>query len=155
MKLKLCNCVTAGEPMCNIFTRAFHLLCERLGIADFDKTVKLHFDLDNYNEAGSFCSDVEHEVGPEDFHLRLTVAQPTEMLRTLCHEMVHCRQYLTGMLRSEAGTVYSKPKCFFYGVPVDMDKIPYDEQPWEVEAYAETPKLADWLIPKLQKEFRK
>ena len=49
-----------------------------------------------------------------------------EKLKTLAHELVHVRQYARNELNDEMNT--------WKGRKVDSDSIPYDDQPWEVEA---------------------
>jgi hypothetical protein len=44
----------------------------------------------------------------------------------LAHEIVHCLQYSRGELNEEM--------TMWRGRRVDADKIPYFEQPWEIEA---------------------
>ena len=50
-----------------------------------------------------------------------------ERLMTLAHEMVHVKQYANLELNEEMNR--------WHGEYVDSDKIPYIEQPWEIEAY--------------------
>jgi len=56
-----------------------------------------------------------------------------EHLKTLAHELVHVRQYARNELNDEMNT--------WKGRKVDSDSIPYEEQPWEIEAI----KLGDEL----------
>lgn len=49
-----------------------------------------------------------------------------EHLKTLAHELVHVRQYARNELNDEMNT--------WKGRKVDSDSIPYEEQPWEIEA---------------------
>jgi hypothetical protein len=49
-----------------------------------------------------------------------------EKLKTLAHELVHVRQYVRNELNDEMNT--------WKGRKIDSDSIPYDDQPWEVEA---------------------
>ena len=56
-----------------------------------------------------------------------------EHLKTLAHELVHVRQYARNELNDEMNT--------WKGRKVDSDSIPYEDQPWEIEAI----KLGDEL----------
>jgi hypothetical protein len=56
-----------------------------------------------------------------------------EHLKTLAHELVHVRQYARNELNDEMNT--------WKGRKVDSDSIPYEDQPWEIEAM----KLGDEL----------
>jgi hypothetical protein len=63
---------------------------------------------------------------PNSFIIELQRDTEAEMLKTLGHEMVHVLQYARGEL-NETMTMWR-------GKRVNADKIPYSEQPWEVEA---------------------
>ena len=65
-----------------------------------------------------------------------------EKLKTLAHELVHVRQYARNELNDEMNT--------WKGRKVDSDSIPYDDQPWEVEAI----KLGDELYELYTNETR-
>ena len=49
-----------------------------------------------------------------------------EKLKTLAHELCHVRQYVRNELNEAMNT--------WKGCKIDSDAIPYDDQPWEVEA---------------------
>lgn len=57
--------------------------------------------------------------------IELCNAHPRELVKTLCHEMVHMKQYLRKELSMD-GMVW-KGK--------DFSEIPYNDQPCEIEAY--------------------
>ena len=57
--------------------------------------------------------------------IELCNANPKELVKTLCHEMVHMKQYLRKELSMD-GMVW-KGK--------DFSEIPYNDQPCEIEAY--------------------
>ena len=59
-----------------------------------------------------------------------------ELISTLCHEMVHVKQYAKGELRW-----CNKKNNNMWKKTVKND-IPYDDQPWEKEAYKLESKLA-------------
>lgn len=64
---------------------------------------------------------------PRDFLIELKRGlEEKDFLETVAHEMVHVRQYLRGELNEEMS--------YWRGNPVDPRKIPYTEQPWEIEA---------------------
>lgn len=50
-----------------------------------------------------------------------------EKLRTIAHEMIHVKQYVKRELNEEMNR--------WKGNKVNAEKIPYHEQPWEVEAH--------------------
>lgn len=49
----------------------------------------------------------------------------------LSHELIHVKQFLTERLKYIDGTIF-----LFDGVHYDTSKVPYDDLPWEIEAYA-------------------
>ena len=58
-----------------------------------------------------------------------------DYMRTLCHELIHVRQYrLCQMVPVEGGTKWKSGKTKRYK-KYDFD-VPYMELPWEKEAYA-------------------
>lgn len=80
--------------------------------------------VEDYNASGKprdFLIEVKKELSEEDF------------LVTIAHELVHVRQYVRGDLNEEMS--------YWRGVPVNARKIPYDEQPWEIEAESVAQKL--------------
>lgn len=52
-----------------------------------------------------------------------------DLLTTICHEMVHLKQYYDGKLRLDGTTFYWNGE--YYSKP-----IPYMDRPWEKEAFA-------------------
>lgn len=63
---------------------------------------------------------------PNDFVIEIHRNTEAEMLKTLAHEMVHVLQYARGEL-NETMTMWR-------GKYVNAEKLPYEEQPWEIEA---------------------
>ena len=56
-----------------------------------------------------------------------------DKLRTLAHEMIHVKQYAYDELNCEM--------TMWRGKEVDADKIPYAQQPWEIEAWTKGDRL--------------
>ena len=72
--------------------------------------------VDDYNVLGTPC----------EFTIEVLKNTEEEMLKTLAHELTHCRQYSRNEL-NETMTLWR-------GRKVNSDAIPYYEQPWEQEA---------------------
>lgn len=72
--------------------------------------------VEDYNTSGT----------PNEFTIEICRNTEEEMLKSIAHEMVHVSQYSRGEL-NEMMTMWR-------GKHVKADKIPYDEQPWEIEA---------------------
>jgi len=80
---------------------------------------------DKYNTA-----EVEH------FHLGIwhgLAQDPGLAVVTVCHEMIHLAQYITGRLRVEVDD--DDIQTFWIDEEIDDENTDYDDLPWEVEAY--------------------
>ena len=77
--------------------------------------------------------DIDHrlyrELGWEDF------------VDTLCHELVHVKQSVRGELKEYFSPHYKRVWMCRDGKYRDYDNIPYERQPWEVEAHRMAPVL--------------
>lgn len=72
-------------------------------------------------------NDYNERKQPRDFVIEISRKQSeNELLKTLAHELVHVKQYIYKELNDDLG--------LWHGKRVDPDKIPYHEQPWEIEA---------------------
>ncbi len=81
-------------------------------------------EVEDYNASGK----------PREFILEINRKQSEkEILKTIAHEMVHCKQYAYGQI-DEQGTRWLSRK-------MDHDSLPYSKRPWEIEAY----KIGDQL----------
>ncbi len=81
-------------------------------------------EVEDYNDSGK----------PREFILEINRKQSEkEILKTIAHEMVHCKQYAYGQI-DERGTRWLSRK-------MDHDSLPYSKRPWEIEAY----KIGDQL----------
>ena len=69
------------------------------------------------------------ELGWEDF------------VDTLCHEMIHVKQSVRGELKEYFKPQYKRVWKCRDGKYRDYDNIPYERQPWEVEAHRDSAAL--------------
>ena len=98
-----------------------HQLSRHLHIRISYRNVNTHWGMtivDDYNASGKpryFLIEVNKNLNER------------ERLMTIAHEMVHVKQYAKMELNEEMNR--------WHGKFVDADKIPYIEQPWEIEAY--------------------
>jgi len=60
---------------------------------------------------------------------------------TVCHEMVHVKQSVRGELKEYFRPHYKRVWMCRDGKYRDYDNIPYERQPWEVEAHRMAPVL--------------
>ena len=89
----------------------------RVRFCNFEDNLKGIAIVDDYNASGkprSFTSEVNRNESQ------------SEIVKTLAHELVHCRQYAQSELNEEM-TVW-------HGKKINSDEMPYEEQPWEIEA---------------------
>lgn len=95
-------------------------------------------NLDESNELDGDCGYEDDEHRPKEFVIRVNVnLKLSKKLRTICHEMVHVKQYATGEMK-----YMSRPARFtkFQGT-LYPDEFDYWESPWEIEAYGREPGL--------------
>lgn len=85
-----------------------------------DIRVKKLPDLQN-----GWCLDLEDDGNHHFFEIEINKNMPREeMLKTIFHEMKHVEQAATGKLQ----------QLFWQGK--DYRNCPYDDRPWEIEAYS-------------------
>lgn len=110
-----------------------------------------------------FVDDLDHLDGecdyedygdprPKDFIVRIKDSLPLhKQLRTICHEMVHVKQYARGELRYMCRPArHTKFQGTLY--PEDID---YWARPWEIEAFDKEKDLfTDWLKVKKIKRIK-
>lgn len=76
------------------------------------------------------CYPTDYKVKARDFEIELQKGQTeNELVSTVMHEMVHCKQYARGELYQSIRTNRLRWKG------VDHMGTPYQDQPWEEEAY--------------------
>lgn len=76
-------------------------------------------------EVAGYCDEEDLEEGMIAIEINSGIDTEEELVRTIFHEMVHCRQILEGSL------VQGNPSTW-KGIEFDG---PYGELPWEIEAY--------------------
>jgi len=112
---------------------ALPLLAKRLGIEDYKAHIRLEAVADNLMpEFGMAGLDIEGDFGPVDwaqlggalflgkrpdqYRIRLCELYPWSRLKTsVCHEMVHARQWLTGICGQFSAT--ARPVLLGVGCP--------------------------------------
>lgn len=92
---------------------------------------------------------------PSNFHLKLRHdASIGMMLRSVAHEMIHVKQYITGQMVDEEHSVIWDG--VHYPV-IDQEKAKYEEQkdlPWEIEAYGRERSLYNKFLIEEQIKLR-
>lgn len=135
-----------------LLEEALNFFVERLLPADIIAELEVDIDImsKNYENLGMLINeDMENEETqdrrdhPRYFTIMLRNTDPTEMIKTLAHEVVHLKQHVLGELRyiryNTKGCSWDEGKEIptWYGnywVPEPGDCVEHDS-PWEVEAY--------------------
>jgi hypothetical protein len=100
--------------------------------------IRIEFIKDLDNEYDGDCEYVDEESRPKEFLIRVNDSlKLSKKLRTICHEMVHVKQYATGEMK-----YMSRPARFtkFQGT-LYPDEFDYWDSPWEIEAFGREPGL--------------
>ena len=100
--------------------------------------IRIEFIKDLDNQYDGDCEYVDEESRPKEFLIRVNDAlKLSKKLRTICHEMVHVKQYATGEMK-----YMSRPARFtkFQGT-LYPDELEYWDSPWEIEAFGREPGL--------------
>jgi hypothetical protein len=89
-----------------------------------------------------WCDIMGETYRPREFLIELNTHMDQELyIKTLLHELVHLRQWVTGTLRSKRGKRY-------YG-SINVEELDYEDQPHEMEARAEEdPLYLEYLVEK-------
>ena len=90
--------------------------------------LSIDFLVQEHDQHFGFCMDMDKK----ELEFSIEINRNTsieQMTATLFHELVHVKQYIDGRLVSGEGR---SPSTWF-GIPIYEE---YDNQPWEVEAYA-------------------
>lgn len=100
--------------------------------------IRIEFIKDLDNQYDGDCEYVDEESRPKEFLIRVNNSlKLSKKLRTICHEMVHVKQYATGEMK-----YMSRPARFtkFQGT-LYPDELDYWDSPWEIEAFGREPGL--------------
>lgn len=102
------------------------------------KTLDITVELQNIDALG-YCL----EETPREFVLSIQKGLTiSDLVSTICHEMIHVKQYARRELKNVNGRTLWKKK--------DYTNVSYMECPWEKEAYAKEAKLAQDCFINLQ-----
>lgn len=107
--------------------------------------IEFHKKLDDNNEYDGDCYYEDEDIAtrPKEYIIRVNDnLRLSKKLRTICHEMVHVKQYATGEMKN-----MWRPARFtkFQGM-LYPDELDYWDSPWEIEAFGREPGLyTRWL----------
>ena len=75
-----------------------------------------------------------------------------ELIRLIAHEVAHVCQIIKGDL--EFANVAGSIKVFWHDEEVNVDKVPYRQRPWEIEAYTLEKKYVHEFIKKFGNQIQ-
>lgn len=109
---------------------------EKLMGKRLSNNIELHIQfvehLDKYDTSDGDCMWDDDESRPREFTIRIRNGLSlSKKLRTVCHEMVHVKQYAKGEMKQmwrPARTTKWRGKYY-------SDELNYWEQPWEIDAF--------------------
>lgn len=109
--------------------------------------IVLNKDLMNSEGVHGYCMPMDDEVRPKEFEIELDYSGGIDdLLVTLCHEMVHVKQYARDELRE---LVFKK--CHRFNGEYIPHDVPYDSLPWEIEAEERQRELyLEWFLGDLE-----
>lgn len=96
------------------------------------------------------CIWEDRNIKAREFMFQIDVGlSRRKLLLSLAHEMVHVRQYATGQMKHY---LRQRPDISWLGEFVDDTKVPYDELPWEQEAWSLETSLYQQFITSRKKK---
>ena len=94
--------------------------------------------LDENNEFDGDCGYEDEDLRPKEFVIRVNNnLKLSKKLRTICHEMVHVKQYATGEMRY----MWRPARNTKFQGTLYPDEFDYWDSPWEIEAFGREPGL--------------
>ena len=113
-----------------------------LGIQDSLTEVTIEFKKKCDNDAGGFCYGDTDEIDIEiATHVQGEPLPSEDIMRNIAHEMIHAQQIITGRLENvgmqllQSGDAQTLVNVVIWDGET-FTNTPYDEQPWEKDAYA-------------------
>ena len=136
--------VTFGIENCKIndVDNYVQNIIEHFNLDEYDADIDIVFKKKCDGHAGGYCFGDEDEVEIEiATHVMGEPVGIKTQLINLAHEMVHAKQLITGQLKDHgiqlatSGDIQTLVKVSEWEGET-MTNVPYDDQPWEIEAYA-------------------
>lgn len=117
-------------------------VAEHLGLFDMDAFIDVNFEKECAQGAGGYCDgdeeDIAIEIARND---RLGRVPRKNLMINIAHEMIHAQQIASGRLINNGLIMrdVGNERELAYAHTWEGERvvnIPYDDQPWEIEAYA-------------------
>jgi hypothetical protein len=105
---------------------------ERTFMSDYDEDASIEVRFEPLEDEGidGFCSREEDDSFLIELSPKL---RGEDLIRTVIHELVHVKQYLSGKL-SQVHRNGEGPRMYWN--KMDMTDVLYEERPWECEAHS-------------------
>lgn len=96
-------------------------------------TVTIHFVQDMGDYEGDCGYEDDDSARPKEFTIRIGNEHKklSKQLRTICHEMVHVKQYAKGEMKY----LWRPARYTKYNGEIYPDEMDYWDTPWEIEAF--------------------
>lgn len=133
--------------------KAIRNMCELFYKKYFRSDKYLCLNIKHKSPIGSLMADCFGLDEPPYNEFEITIYLDSSVdeetyLRSLAHELIHVKQYTKGELKEYSSASVLK----FMGLFYNSTRIPYLEQPWEIEAYIKEKELYNEYIKFYSKE---
>lgn len=141
MRLRIQGGTKTHARHCRQFARFF---CHKFFSKDINKQIDIKLDIVKKKKIGynDNCAEVEWVDNPrQPRKFKVTIYIPPKvslryLISALAHEMVHVKQYVKNELIDLTSTDFEV--SIYKNKKYNIQKVPYFEQPWEIEAYGRT-----------------
>jgi hypothetical protein len=106
-------------------------------------SVKVKFIKNLYKNTGCYGQIIWEDTNyrPRKFSIDIDPkSYVSKITKTLIHEMIHVSQFASGKMQDSLRVFNQRRWSTKWNKKfIDMDKVDYDDHPWEIEAYALEP----------------
>ena len=140
--------ITGGsKSQKELITNVSHWVANKVLGPRLSRVVNIDYIITRKLDADGWCIWEDKNTYPREFSIELRFEQSyTEMILTVCHEMVHVRQMARGELKDVSMSRDSKYSHQTWKGKKMRRNIAYAKQPWETEAYKLQETLAEMFI---------
>lgn len=130
----------------NLVTFSTRYLADFLQISEFD--IIYDITIEDMDPGSGYCyADYDDDDDTWTVNIQIAQSDQNEMIKTLAHEMVHAKQYVSGHLRSETVKVDGKLQTVVYWHGKKYS-CKVDVEPWEKQAYSQEYQLMKQTLEK-------
>lgn len=137
--------VVGGSPLQKKIVKEVAFWSGKKLLGRLASNIEINIRLKRLGTADAWCDWEDDNVRPREFSMEIRTGQSfSDLILTVCHEMVHVKQMARGELCDMPGNYIWKGKKI-------SEELDYDEQPWEKEAYSLQFKMAKQFV--VENEF--